>query len=151
MMILANDSCMSLPCWSYYFNTMKTLPFFLVLLLPGAISAQEADSLRKSIHQIEAEQHRWDVLRTDRAVPSLKRGKELAQEGRFAEAEAEFRRALKTRKTIANFNLGVLFFEQGQYELALKYLDVARKAKRDSVVLEYYFNAKRLARGIPVR
>jgi tetratricopeptide (TPR) repeat protein len=127
------------------------LPFILILLLPGAVSAQEADSLRKSIHQIEAERHRWDVLRTDRAVPALARGTSLAREGRYDEAAKEFRKAVKSRRTAANFNLGVLFYEQGQYDLALKHLDIARKTKRDSVVLEYYFNAKRLAKGSPVR
>jgi hypothetical protein len=125
---------------------MKTLTFLLLLSLPNVLSAQEADSLRKSIHQIEAEQHRWDVLRTDRAAPSLKRGKEFALDGRLAEAEAEFRKALKTRKTLANFNLGVLFLEQGRFSLALMHLDAARRVKRDSVFLEYYQTAKRLTK-----
>jgi tetratricopeptide (TPR) repeat protein len=125
---------------------MKTLAFLLLVSPPDVLSAQDADSLRIGIHQVEAEQHRWDVLRTDRAAPSLRRGKELALDGRLAEAEAEFRKALKTRKTLANFNLGVLYLEQGRFSLALTHLDAARRAKRDSVFLEYYGTAKRLAK-----
>jgi tetratricopeptide (TPR) repeat protein len=128
---------------------MKIVVLLPVIAIGMPALAQDPDSARPGIHQLEADEHRWDVLRTDPAVPALARGKAFAREGRYDEATKEFRKAVKTRRTAANFNLGVLFYEQGRYVLALKYLDIAKRAKRDSVVLEYYFNAKRLAKGSP--
>ena len=115
---------------------------FLVLTLPA--SAQEPDSTRISIHQMESELHRWDALKTHPRVPELKQGAELARQGDFKGAIRAFQQAAPKRRSFAYFNLGVVYFETGKLEKALRYFRLSHRARKDSVCLEYLGNTQRL-------
>ncbi|MBM4162497.1 MAG: tetratricopeptide repeat protein [Ignavibacteria bacterium] len=115
---------------------------FLLLTFPA--SAQEPDSARISIHQMESELHRWDALKTHPRVPELQQGAELARQGDLKGAIQAFQRAAPKRGSLAYFNLGVVYFETGELEKALRYFRLSHRASRDSVCLEYLRNTQRL-------
>ena len=71
----------------------------LALSLPAL--AQEVDSTRISIHQMESELHRWDVLKIHPSVPQLQRGAELARQGDIKGAIRAFQKAAPGRPSIA--------------------------------------------------
>jgi tetratricopeptide (TPR) repeat protein len=125
---------------------LSTLSYsiLLSLLLIGLVSAQDRDSTRIGIHQIESESHRWDVLKTHVAIPELKRGNELVRQGDLDGALRMFRRATYRRAYLADFNRGVVYFETGKLKLALQHLQRSYRAQKDSVCLEYLQNTRRL-------
>ena len=128
-------------------RTVLVLVLSVALLTTSAALGQEGpDSNRVSIQELESNLHRWDVIRTDSAVQSFERGKEFAIQGRLDAAALEMRKGLKKRQPIAQFNLGVLDFEQGRYGAAYSHFNAAYRLKPDSVCREYLKNARRLYR-----
>ncbi len=116
------------------------IPVFLLSCHP----ALSQDSTRISIHQQEAELHRWDVLKTHPSVPQLQQGAECARNGDSKGAIRLFQRAAPGRPSMAYFNLGVVYFETQRFDQALRYFKLSYRARRDSVCLEYLKNAERL-------
>jgi tetratricopeptide (TPR) repeat protein len=116
------------------------------LLFLSAACAQELDSARVGIHQLESNLHRWDVLRVDSLFPELIKGKEAAQQGRLDEAEAEFKSGLKHHEAKAFFDLGVLAFERQRYKQALSFFRKCARIQKDSTVPNYIGNTERLLR-----
>ncbi|MBF8297076.1 MAG: hypothetical protein HW389_3621 [Bacteroidetes bacterium] len=115
-----------------------------LLSLSAPLAAQDRDSARIGIHQSEAESHRWDVLKTHSSVPQLQKGTELARQGNIKGAIRAFQAAAPGRRSLAYFNLGVVYFETGNLHQALRYLQLSYSARRDSVCLEYLQNTRRL-------
>ena len=120
---------------------------YVVLAASIAFGQEAPDSNRVSIQELEANRHRWDVLRTDAAVPAFQRGKDLAIQGRLEEAALEMRKGLKKRQAIAHFNLGVLDFEQGLYKAASAHFNTAYRLRHDPVFREYVKRTRRLLEG----
>ena len=123
----------------------RSFSLVLAVLVGSIASAQEPDSSRVGIHQLESEWHRWDDVRTDTAVPAFERGRQLAIEGRLAEAELEFRKGLTRRRAVAEFNLGLLDHAQRTYWSAYKHFRTAYRMKRDPMFRDYLRKARRLA------
>ncbi len=116
------------------------------LLLAAVALAQGPDSARISIHQLEAEGHRWDVLRTDSVAPSLQRGKEYAVEGEYAEAEKQFRKALRRKRADALFDLGVVHLYQDKLDESLRFFRRSNAVKPDSLCREQIHEIERRIR-----
>ena len=106
--------------------------------------APAQDTTRISIHQQEAELHRWDVLKTHPFVPQLQLGAESARTGDIKGAIRFFQKAAPGRPSMAYFNLGVVYFETQKFDQALRYLNLSYRARRDSVCLDYLKNTERL-------
>ena len=123
---------------------MTSVLFLTVCLLQFSSTVAGQDSARIGIHQSEAELHRWDVLKTHASVPQLQKGADLARAGNIEGAIRAFRSATFKRKSLAYFNLGVIYFETGNMNQALRYLQLSYRAQRDSVCLEYLQNTRRL-------
>jgi hypothetical protein len=119
----------------------------LITFVPGLLSAQEEGTRRVGIHELQADEHCWDAVRTDPAVPGFALGKQLAIEGRYHEAELEFRTGLEIRRAVAQFNMGLLDFNQAKYWNACTHFRTAYRMKRDTVFRDYLRDARRLARG----
>ncbi|MFH0990035.1 MAG: tetratricopeptide repeat protein [bacterium] len=125
---------------------MKTtvIIFINLIIFSSPLLSQERDSARIGIHQMETEQHRWDVLKTHPSIPQLQRGVELAQQGNLKSAIRSFQKASSKRKYLACFNLGVVYFEMGNYQQAQRYFQQSYNARKDSVCREYLKNTRRL-------
>jgi tetratricopeptide (TPR) repeat protein len=106
--------------------------------------AQEQDSARVGIHQSESEIHKWDILKTHPSIPELQKGADLARISDFAGAICAFQKAAPRRPSYAYFNLGVIHFETGQLQKAVRYFRLSYKARRDPVCREYLKNSERL-------
>jgi tetratricopeptide (TPR) repeat protein len=115
-----------------------------VLLLPSSAIAQDRDSTRVGIHQSEAEMHRWDSMKIHPSVPQLQRGAEMARRGDIIGAVRAFQRAAPARPSMAYFNLGLVYFETGKLEQALRYFRLSYRARKNSVCLDYLQNTERL-------
>ena len=125
---------------------MKTtilLSIFTFVLLSSAI-AQDRDSARVGIHQSEANMHRWDSMKTHPSAPQLQRGTEMARKGDIIGAIRAFQKAAPARPSMAYFNLGVVHFETGRLEQALRYFRLSYRARKDSVCLEYLQSTERI-------
>jgi tetratricopeptide (TPR) repeat protein len=125
---------------------MKTsflLAMYVLLLASGAI-AQDRDSAKVSIHQSEAEMHRWDSMKTHPSVPQLQKGVDLARKGDTIGAIRAFQKAAPARPSMAYFNLGVVYLETGRHEQALRYFRLSYRARKDPVCLDFLQNTERL-------
>jgi tetratricopeptide (TPR) repeat protein len=120
-------------------SLVKTL-----LVLASIAVSQNRDSARVSIHQSEAEMHRWDSMKTHASVPQLERGAALVHKGDIAGAIHAFQRAAPARPSLAYFDLGLVYFQTGKLEKALRYFRLSYRARRDSVCLDYLQNTERL-------
>lgn len=120
----------------------STLLFLLFLSVP----ALAQDSTRIGVHQLEAELHRWDVLKTHPSVPQLQQGAESARNGDSKGAIRLFQRAAPGRPSMAYFNLGVVYFETQKLNQALRYFKLSYRARKDSICLGYLKNTERLIR-----
>jgi tetratricopeptide (TPR) repeat protein len=114
------------------------------LILSGPAIAQEPDSTRIGIHQTESELHRWDILKTHASVPQLQRGAELARQGDIKGAIRAFQKAAPGRPSMAYFDLGIVYFETGKLEQALRYFQLSHRARKDSDCFDYLRNTQRL-------
>jgi tetratricopeptide (TPR) repeat protein len=114
------------------------------LMLSGPAIAQDPDSTRIGIHQTESELHRWDILKTHASVPQLQQGAELARQGDIKGAIRAFQKAAPGRPSMAYFDLGVVYFETGKLEQALRYFRLSLRARKDSACFEYLRNTQRL-------
>jgi hypothetical protein len=124
-------------------TTTVLLATFVFVLLSSAC-AQDRDSARISIHQSEAEIHRWDGMKTHPSVPELRRGAEMARQGDHVGAVRAFQKAAPARPSMAYFNLGLVYVETGKLELALRYFRLSYRAHKDSACLEHIHNTERL-------
>ncbi len=115
-----------------------------VLVLSSSAIAQDRDSAKVSIHQSEAEMHRWDSIKIHPSVPQLQRGAEMARKGDIIGAVRSFQKAALARPSMAYFNLGLVYVETGKLEQALRYFRLSYRARKDSVCLEYLQNTERL-------
>jgi tetratricopeptide (TPR) repeat protein len=113
------------------------------VLVSIAIS-QDRDSARVSIHQSEVEMHRWDSMKIYPSVPQLQRGAMLARKGDIAGAIRAFQKGASARPSMAYFDLGLVYFETGKLEQALRYFRLSYRVRRDSVCLDYLQNTERL-------
>jgi TolA-binding protein len=91
----------------------------------------------------------WEAIRTDPAVPAFERGKAFAIEGRFAEAEQEFRKGLSLRRALAQFNMGVLDYERAKYRSAYRHFRTAYRLKQEKAFLDSLRSTRRLAATHP--
>lgn len=117
---------------------------FVGLILLFFIPAHAQDSTRIGIHQLDAELHRWDILRTHHSVPEFGQGVESAQKGDIKGAIRWFQKGAPGRASMAYFNLGVVYFETQQFDKALRYLKLSYRARKDSACLDYLQNTERL-------
>jgi len=124
-------------------TTTVLLATFVLVLLLSAI-AQDRDSAKVSIHQSEAEMHRWDSMKTHPSVPQLQRGAEMARKGDIIGAVRAFQKAAPARPSMAYFNLGLVYAATGKLEQALRYFRLSYRARKNSVCLEYLQNTERL-------
>lgn len=129
------------PRWDYCIVVILFFP-----LIVSVAEAQNPDSLNVGIHQAESESHRWDVLKTHPRIPELEKGAELARRGDMNGAIRAFQKAAPARKSYAYFNLGVVYFEAGNFSRARRYFQLSYNARRDPVCLEYLLNSRRLVK-----
>ncbi|MEO0191710.1 MAG: tetratricopeptide repeat protein, partial [candidate division WOR-3 bacterium] len=75
----------------------------------------------------------------------------LTNQGRYGEAEKEFREAIRIKPDYAeaHYNLGVLLAEQGKYKEAKAELEKALKLFEREGRKEYAEKARELLRGLP--
>ena len=78
------------------------------------------------------------------SAPHLQIGIELARKGDISGAIRAFQKAAPSRPSMAYFNLGVVYFETGRFEQALRYFRLSYRARKDSVCLDYLRNTERL-------
>ena len=116
----------------------------IILLFLVYLPAFAQDSTRISIHQQDAELHRWDVLKAHPSVPQLNQGAESARNGDLKDAIRFFQKAAPGRPSMAYFNLGVVYFETQKLDRALRYFRLSYRARKDSVCLDYLKNTERL-------
>jgi tetratricopeptide (TPR) repeat protein len=116
----------------------------IVLLLPSSAATQDSDSVKVGIHQSEAELHRWDGMKIHPSVPQLQRGVEMARTGDLIGAVRAFQKAAPARPSMAYFNLGLISFETGKLEQALRYFRLSYRARKDSACRDYLQNTERL-------
>lgn len=114
-----------------------------ILFISIPMVAQTGTKQTKSIHQVDSELHRWDVLRVHPAVPELQKGVDLAREGKLTESIRAFQKAAPKRRSLAWFNIGVVYLENGNPAKAYRYLQKAYDIRKDSVCAEYLANARR--------
>jgi Flp pilus assembly protein TadD len=83
-------------------------------------------------------------LKTHASVPQLQQGAELARQGDIKGAIRAFQKAAPGRPSMAYFDLGVVYFETGKLEQALRYFRLSLRARKDSACFEYLRNTQRL-------
>ena len=122
------------------------LTAIIILCIPLLTQAQESDSARVSIHQLEAQQHRWDDLKTDAKVPELQRANDLVRQGKVDEGARVYRKLIKRSRSRALFNLGLVAYQQGSFRDALRWFRSSYQVRRDPKCLSYIQNVRRIIR-----
>jgi hypothetical protein len=137
------DSRLVLPI-EFLWSLLKCVLVPMVLFLSSLATAQDRDSTRVSIHQSETEMHRWDRMKVHASVPQLRRGVEMARQGDMTGAIRAFQKAAPARPSMAYFNMGIVYFETGRLEQALRYFRLSYRARKDSLCLDNLRNTERL-------
>jgi hypothetical protein len=119
------------------------VPFVFIQMWSFLLHSQEPDTARRGIHQIESEQHRWDVLKMDSGIPAFLRGKEYAFKKEWRLAKKEFLGAVKYNAADAYFNLGILSYHQEKLFEAIIYLKKSFSLKNDSLTHWYLDEVQR--------
>jgi tetratricopeptide (TPR) repeat protein len=78
------------------------------------------------------------------SVPQLQKGVEMAREGDMTGAIRAFQKAAPARPSMAYFNMGVVYFETGRLEQALRYFRLSYRVRKDSLCLDNLRNTERL-------
>jgi tetratricopeptide (TPR) repeat protein len=109
-----------------------------------AFAAQNPDSLRIGIHQLESEQHRWDDLKLVPGVGAFVHGKAYALSGDVKQAIVEFKKGVKKNKAAAYFNIGLAYFQLHNYPTAIQYFKKAERVRPDVLSRSYRQAATRI-------
>jgi len=117
-----------------------TSPFYAAPLS----AAQEPDSLRVGIHQLEAEEHRWDDVKLVQGVGAFVHGKAAAIAGDLKQAIAEFQKGARKNRAAAYFNIGLVYFHMNNYPAAIGYFKKSERIRRDALSRTYRRNAERI-------
>ncbi len=122
----------------------RILLLILVFGAASAAAAQQPDSARIGIHELEARQHLWDDVKLVKGVGAFVHGKACAVRGDLKQAIVEFEKGVRRNRAAAYYNIGLTYFHMHEYAKAIQYFKRSERIRPDVRCRMYRQTATRL-------